>query len=431
MKYIKKIRDPVHKDIYLSKDELQILDTPEMQRLRGIRQLGAAFYVYPGAHHSRFEHALGAYWMARKIIDALETYGGHCIPEEEKKAVHMAALIHDVTHIPYGHTFEDERKLMPRHDEDQQRYQQMIASGSLGRILRKSDAGRLAMKILKPSAKIETGKHYLREIVDGMICADLLDYLKRDNYFCGLSQLYDERLFHYFNIDKGHLSLTLHHNGIFRRDALSEITHLLRIRYVLSERVYYHHAKIAAGVMMSKAIERALQGGMQQEELYNLQDDSLPLYLEQSYGKDKHLLDLIGLFRARRLFKRCYMISREIGDENVEELETAYHHNKDRIRDDMEKQVAGRIGAGDHEVAIYCPSGKMALKEAQMPVMAGPHNVTRFCDLNSAEIQVLQQQHRSLWKFFVFVSPVYSQKRERVAKICEEVFGFENELPYA
>ncbi len=425
----KKIRDPVHKDIYLDEREMQVLDTPEMQRLRGIRQLGTAFYVFPGAHHSRFEHSIGTCWMAKKVVSALEKRGKHAIPQTEKRAIYLAALIHDVTHIPFGHTFEDERKLMPRHDVDKTRFEHFFTEGELGKLLAASEAGRLARTILNPGGKLPESRVYLKEIVDGMICADLLDYLKRDNYYCGLTQYYDERLFHYFSIHDGHLTLTLQKNGLLRQDALSEITHLLRIRYVLSERVYYHHAKIASGVMISKAVERALELDMPVRDLYDLMDDALPYYLKNNFGHDKTLCELVDCITARRLFKRCYMLSLNIGREQVTEFERKYHANKSGCRDALETRIAERVGAEKHEIAVYCPSGKMALKEARMPALCPGDRITRFCDLNSAEVQVLQQQHRALWKFFVFVSPRLASRRGEIAAECEDLLGHKNELP--
>ncbi|NIM40100.1 MAG: hypothetical protein GTO74_02625, partial [Hydrogenophaga sp.] len=172
------------------------------------------------------------------------------------------ALVHDVTHIPFGHTFEDERRLLERHDRSPARYQMLVGDSELGKRLQGSKAGRLALEVLRPGAELAPERRYVAEVVSGTICADLLDYLKRDNYFCGLSHEFDERLFHYFRVEDGRLALDLHRGGLLRRDALSEITNLLRIRYVLSERVYYHHAKIAAGVMVSKAVERALHAGL-------------------------------------------------------------------------------------------------------------------------------------------------------------------------
>ncbi len=424
----KKIRDPVHGDIYLEKDELQVLDTAEMQRLRGIRQLGTAFYVYPGAHHSRFEHSLGTCRMAKELLRAIERRGNHNIPPAEKKAVTLAALAHDVTHVPFGHTFEDERKLMPRHDEDRDRYDYFLLGGELGEVLKASEPGRMALSILAPAGELPPDKKYLKEMVDGMICADLLDYLKRDNYYCGLSQLYDDRLFHYFDIYDGRLTLTLHHNGLFRHDALSEITHLLRIRYVLSERVFYHHAKIASGVMISKAVERALSLGMPAHQLRTMQDDALPYYLKDAFGSDKPLCELLKWFSERRLFKRCFMLSVGIGKETVAELEQKYHENKAGSRVKLEKKIADIAGIEPHEVAVYCPSGKMSLREAMMPALCGPGRIKRFCDLNSAEVRVLRQQHKALWKFFVFVSPKAACRRKEIAGTCEEILGFKNEL---
>ena len=66
--HVRRLRDAVHKDIYLSGEEIAVIDTPQMQRLRGIRQLGAAYYVYPSAHHTRFEHCLGTCCMAKRIV---------------------------------------------------------------------------------------------------------------------------------------------------------------------------------------------------------------------------------------------------------------------------------------------------------------------------------------------------------------------------
>ena len=80
---------------------------------------------------------------------------------------------------------------------------------------------------------------YLSDIVGGAISADLLDYLRRDTYFCGLSQYYDQRVFESFVIDNNRLVMNLEKNGMLRRDALSELVNLLRIRYTLSERVYF------------------------------------------------------------------------------------------------------------------------------------------------------------------------------------------------
>jgi len=425
----KRIRDPVHKDVHLSDLELVALDTPQMQRLRGIRQLGATFYVYPGAQHTRFEHCVGTCWMAKRIVSSVESQGSFRLSDIEKQAIFLAALVHDVTHIPFGHTFEDERRLLPRHDRSERRYCHFLMDSELGERLRAHEPGRLALELLRPASQVPEDKLYLRHIVSGTICADLLDYLKRDNYFCGLSQEYDDRVFEYFAIAGGDLVLQLHHRGLFRQDALSEITNLLRIRYVLSERVYYHHAKIACGVMISKAIEAALRAGLDESELYELTDDALLFYLREQFGASPAVTEPLEALRARQLFKRCYMLSRRAAEDALGELVAKHHLNRDGARTAAEARIAEALKARAHEVAIYCPPEDMALKEADMPVILGDGRMGRFADLGRAEIQVLKAQHRALWNLYVFVSQRLEGGPEKAGAVCEEVFGMPNELP--
>src|SRR5215831_8262543 len=112
----KLIRDAVHGDIEMGPLEIELIDTPEFQRMRGIRQLGTAYLVYPSAVHTRFEHSLGTSWMAHRIVEALRTHIS--IDTDTETLIRVCALLHDITHIPFGHTLEDERRVLPRHDKD-------------------------------------------------------------------------------------------------------------------------------------------------------------------------------------------------------------------------------------------------------------------------------------------------------------------------
>jgi hypothetical protein len=424
----RKLRDAVHGDIYLEPEEMSALDAPQMQRLRGIRQLGAAYYVYPSAQHSRFEHCLGTCWMAKRILRSMQEFSGDRLPGLQRRAVCLAALVHDVTHIPFGHTFEDERRLLSRHDRNPGRYAILLGEGELAEALDSTEAGRLALRLLKPDAEAPDPP-CLRQIVSGTICADLLDYLSRDNYFCGLSYRFDERLFHYFRLIDGRLVLDMGQGGLLRRDALSEITNLLRIRYVLSERVYYHHAKIAAGVMISKAVGRALRAGLAEATLCRLTDEALLHHLPQRFGNDAALVELVQDFRRRRLFKRVYMLSRNIGEGQVAEVVRLYHRNEDGARDRAERQIAEALGVPPRRVALYCAPAGMALKEADVPVKVPGGGISRLSELNSEEIQVLKHQHQRLWKLYVFLSAREPAAMGPAGEVCAEVIGHSNELP--
>src|SRR5213596_1932785 len=132
----KLIRDAVHGDIEMSSLEVELMDTPEFQRLRGIKQLGTAYLVFPSAVHTRFEHSLGTSWMAYRILQAVRRT--EAISQDEERLIRVSALLHDVTHIPFGHTLEDERRVLPRHDEDSARSQYFFHDSSIGRILERA-----------------------------------------------------------------------------------------------------------------------------------------------------------------------------------------------------------------------------------------------------------------------------------------------------
>src|SRR5215813_7209751 len=281
----KLIRDAVHGDIEMDPLEVELMDTPEFQRLRGIKQLGTAYLVFPSAVHTRFEHSLGTSWMARRMIDSVRR--SRNISADEETLIRVAALLHDITHIPFGHTLEDERRVLPRHDKDEERVDYFLNQSAVGRILKREG---FQDEIIDAIRGDDT---YRSDIVGGAISADLLDYLRRDTYFCGLSQYYDPRIFESFIVEKGRLVMNLEKHGMLRHDALSELVNLLRIRYTLSERVYYHHTKVSSGAMISKAVELALREGMTVSELRTLGDETLAWTLRELYSRNSTVVHLL------------------------------------------------------------------------------------------------------------------------------------------
>ena len=133
------LRDPVHGDIELTRDELRLVDTAEFQRLRGIKQLGSAALVYPGAVHTRFEHSIGTLHVCDRLLDACnknasrDPAGCHRVTDDERRILRAAALLHDVTHIPYGHNIEDQTGLLPRHDLPE-RFEGVLGDTELNRV---------------------------------------------------------------------------------------------------------------------------------------------------------------------------------------------------------------------------------------------------------------------------------------------------------
>ena len=126
------IRDPLWNNIRVDALALQLVDTPVFQRLRYVRQLGLAYLVYPGATHTRFEHALGAYHLARLTIALLDERGELAgVPLEERAVTQAAALLHDVGHYPFSHALEEIGAL--HHEEVAT---PLVLSGSVAEMLR-------------------------------------------------------------------------------------------------------------------------------------------------------------------------------------------------------------------------------------------------------------------------------------------------------
>ncbi|MBN2054086.1 HD domain-containing protein [bacterium] len=415
-------RDAVHGDITLDELEVRVLDTAPMQRLRAIKQLGTSNLVFPSAVHTRFEHSLGTCWLAKRILDTLVKNGAR-ISSEERRITTLAALLHDITHIPFGHTLEDERRVLPRHDHHPMRYRLFLQDSPVGDLLRGHALMRDVTMLLRCRSYQNLRKPFLGQIVSHTICADLLDYLKRDTYFCGLRTTYDDRIFSYFRINDGQLVVSLLKGKVFRHDALSELLAVLRLRYSLTERVYYHHAKVATGVMLSRMVELALQQGMRAEELFRLGDEGLLLHIEERFGTHPPLRDLLDKFRRRYLYKRCYALTYKLDFVAREELARRFHCNHRNARTRMEQVIARTLRVPDHAVCIYCPPVNMNLKEADVLVQVDDGKPRPLTSLGNLEIRSLQERYGMIWKFYVFLDREYESKLDRAGAVCEKVIG--------
>lgn len=421
----KVIRDAVWGDIDLPAALVEVLDTPEVQRLRGIRQLGTAHLVYPSANHTRFEHGLGTCHVATRITARLEG-----LEPEVALATRAAALVHDVGHVPFGHTFEDERRIFPRHDGPD-RTRHFLGQTALGEALERLGLRGLVLAAL--GAEEPGGPsvpRLVQDVVSGTVCADLLDYLARDSLFTGIRRAYDERLFRYFAPREGRLVLRLGKRGLVREDAFSEVIHLLRLRYTLSERVYFHHAKVASGALISKLVERAVAAGLTLAELYPLSDDGLIDMLERRFApSDAVLARLLSDFRARRLPKRAYVVTRRVGPELQASLVARFHDDAAQ-REAVEAELEDELGLAPGQVILYCPEPRMALKEADIPVQLGNGELASLKDLELTEVDDLLDKHRGLWKFTVLAAADAADRRRELAAACAARFGVASELTF-
>ena len=284
------VRDPLWNNIRLDAEALAVLDTPAFQRLRYVRQLGHAFLVYPGATHTRFEHAIGAYHLARRAIAQLAEAGA--APDAATaRTLRLAALLHDVGHYPFSHALEEAG--LPSHEI---LAEQHLRSGELGAVLSAAgvNPGALLPLIQGTSADPHAG------LISGGLDVDKLDYLSRDAMMCGVPYgvIDVERLLASLTIQPtadGRQLMALHEKG------LTALESLLFARYQMYKNVYWHHAVRSATVMFKRLVRRAIAAGRITVEAVALATDDGLLHELQQH-------DATGLARAlreRRLAKRA------------------------------------------------------------------------------------------------------------------------------
>ena len=248
------IRDPLWDNIRLEPAAAAAMDTPAVQRLRYVRQLGHAFLVYPGATHSRFEHALGAYHLTRRALATLEERGDLAtIPEEERLAVRLAALLHDIGHYPFSHALEEAG--FPSHEALGVR---RLGEGELGVLLRGIGGDGFIAQI----AGIIQGDHVspLGGLISGSLDLDKIDYLSRDARQCGVpyGTVDVDRLLASLCLvtdGAGHRAVGVHEKGV------SALESLLFAKYQMYRNVYWHHAVRSATCMFKRAVRTAVASG--------------------------------------------------------------------------------------------------------------------------------------------------------------------------
>lgn len=237
----KLINDPLHGFVTLpSALVYDVVQHPYFQRLRRIRQLGMSEWVYPGATHTRFHHALGAMNLMVKALDTLRGKGVD-ITDEEKEAAILGILMHDIGHGPYSHTLEYTLAQGVNHED--------ISIMLMERMnVEFGGALRLAIDIFRGDYH---KKPFLHQLISGELDMDRLDYLMRDSFYTGVSEgiVGVDRLIHMLNVKDG--DLVVEEKGIY------SVEKFLVARRLMYWQVYLHKTVIAADALLVSILKRA------------------------------------------------------------------------------------------------------------------------------------------------------------------------------
>ena len=245
------INDPVYGFISIPGDFIfDIIEHPWFQRLRNIKQLGLTSFVYPGANHSRFQHAIGAFHLMEMAVTTLRSKGV-VISDEEEEATCLAILLHDIGHGPFSHALENSIIEGISHED---------LSLLLMKKLNQHYHGKLDLAI-----EIFLGKYqrkFLHELITGQMDMDRLDYLRRDSFFTGVIEgsVGSERIIRMLNVAGEHL--VVDEKGIY------SLEKFLIARRLMYWQVYMHKTVLSSESLLVKLLKRAREIASSGSELY-------------------------------------------------------------------------------------------------------------------------------------------------------------------
>ena len=313
---LKIINDPIYGFIQIPYESVfQLIEHPLFQRLRRIRQLGLTHLVYPGAHHTRFHHAIGSMHLMTEAIEVLRGKG-HTILDNEAEAVTIAILLHDIGHGPFSHALENSLVSSTPHEEMSELFMEKLNEDL-------NNSLSLALKIFRN----QYPKKFLYQLVSGQLDMDRLDYLNRDSFFTGVSEgvISSDRIIKMLELHNDELAIEA--KGIY------SIEKFIVARRLMYWQVYLHKTVVSAENLLINILRRAKELIRKGEELFAT--PALKIFLSKEYTRadfitnknlleqfaaiddsdisasvkvwsshsDKVLSDLCGRLINRRLFK--------------------------------------------------------------------------------------------------------------------------------
>ncbi len=367
--YYKTVQDTVHGSIRFYGPFLELLETPEIQRLHSISQLGLTKLVFPGANHTRLEHSIGAYRVAERMADAL------ALQEHEKHTVMAAALLHDIGHAPFSHTLESilahesgkdhmditkELILGDMYTEDRDcptipeilEDNSMIPSDIADLVKGKQDTPVFDDINVHKGQAYFGEEDYLYHMIHGPIDVDQIDYLLRDSHYTGAAHgIIDlERLLQTVEIHNGDLVIT--------KGGVSAVEGMLVARSLMFSSVYLHKTARIAELMLAKAVTSSDENF---NELYRMTDWELLCTLK---GKGGFQEEIVNRLKQRRLYKKCFTLTPDTVKE-AKGIESSEFGTIDSIRA-LEKRIASRKHISPNKVIVDIPNRELKLSEPRL-----------------------------------------------------------------
>lgn len=386
---MKVIRDPIHDYIELDELALALVDTPEVQRLRRIRQLGFSNLVYPGANHTRFEHSLGTYHLAKHLVKYVD--------ELKRDELLAASLLHDIGHGPFSHATE---KLIVRYTrKNHDNVEGLLRKGVISDVLNDFS--------LSPSniAAHIKGETYPGQIINSEIDVDRMDYLMRDAHYTGVAfGLIDHvRLIHELGFKENKLVLNL--------GGLQAAESLLVSRFLMHPTVYFHHVSRIAESMCAHAAEYMIEDGLS-PELFQRMDDTA--FMNEMKNAGGYASDIAKRLDERKLYKRA--LYTDIDSLGIDAIKLRNNTRR------LETEIAESAAVEPEYVLVDIPEmPEIAEMKAQVLINGKLIPI----DKASSLVAALGKAQLDNWRLGVFTPPEY---REKVGVAARKFFEVKKDM---
>ncbi len=349
--------DPVHGFISIPSELLfDLIEHPYFQRLRRIKQLGLTHLVYPGALHTRFQHALGAMHLMMRAIETLR-YKGQNISDEEAEAAYIAILLHDIGHGPFSHALESSIINGLSHEQISLMIMDKLNLEFKGKLS-------LAIQIFKD----QYNKHFLHQLVSSQLDVDRLDYLKRDSFFTGVSEgvIGTERIISMLDVYND--ELVVEAKGIY------SVENFLVSRRIMYWQVYLHKTSLSAEYLLMQVLKRARFLAQQKHEIFAT--PALAYFLHQPQDTENFntkpetleqfsLLDDFDIFTALKIWCNhpdplLRIMSNKIVHRKLLRIEFLENNATEKHKAMLSKKTAKAFGLSKEEAACLVISDNIS-----------------------------------------------------------------------
>jgi len=388
------LKDPLYGFVSIDEPFKSIIETEQFQRLRNIKQLGLSYLIYPSANHSRFEHSIGAFYLAQKIVERISTRkAARAEKISYSKEFMAAALLHDIGHYPFSHAIERSIGLANGASHEEQTIN-IIRHGKIAEIIKRS---KLNIDII---CDFINGKGKLGKLISGQIDVDRLDYLKRDSYYTGVA-------YGVIEVDIIIKNMEVVGKKYFVEEKfLPAFESILIARYLMYSMVYMHRRTLVANNMLRAAFHEAIEAGeILPEEIAGFDDIDFIAKLRSSATVAK---ELIRQVTNRNLYQEAIIFKKE-DLPNFEKIKKIKDISK------IEKMIADRLEIKNYEILINILNFP---KIGQSEILIAPSG--KNLEKASPMVKALNEAEWNYWFIGVYCPEKHLKKIKKAQSLIKE-----------